>query len=474
MKSKGLTTLLVLVLVGCGAEVEQNSAPTLTSAFVATTIQSTTTSTTLALIAPPPEADIEACRIPEPRKKSANSQEPNVGFPVILNNLPASGIVKLVVIPVQWTDYPGDKARLNEEFEQVKIFTSYYETISKGAIRYDVTFVEDWLTVPGSINDYPQDYDSDFNYKLVQAAIDVTDPIVDFSGTQVALVIIPENSPIPTQSGRHYQGQAISHASFQGFDSLAGPGPRPVSDEGRIPNWMGAGAYFDDSTGKRNEWSYYVHETGHMFELPDYYVNDTNNWLYSPWEDVEPVEIPTGPFNYWSVMASQDGPSRTMETWSRWLVGWLDETEIYCFDARAMSPSTQFDLTLTPLDLYNGRPKAVIVRTGESTGFVIESRRPIGPDETLNAWQTNAGVDPRGLIVYRVDTAKGHSQGTLAIVPPDGHFWVRWSWNYRQPGIHLDALYHLGDTTVIEGVKIDVRQIGTNEDIVRLIFSLPN
>ena len=471
MKTKILTTLLVLFLLGCGGEVEQSSAPSSIFTSVVTTIQATTTSTTLALIAPPPESDIEACRIPEPRQKPENSQEPNVGFPVTLNNLPASGIIKLVVIPVQWIDVLGDKVLLDEEFEQVRMFTDYYGTVSNGALKYDITFVEEWMTIPGSINDYSQEYDSDFNYKLVQAAIDVADPVVDFSGTQVALVIIPENSPIPTESGRHYEGQAISHASFQGFDSLAGPGPRPVSDEGRIPNWMGAGAYFDDSAGTRNEWSYYVHETGHMFELPDYYIIDQKQWLYSPWEDIEPVSIPTGPFNYWSVMANQDGPSRTMETWSRWLVGWLNETEIYCFDARVMSSSAQFDLTLVPLDLYNGEPKAVIIRTGESTGFVIESRRPIGPDETLEAWQTNAGVDPSGLIVYRVNTAKGHSQGTLSIVPPDGHFWVSWFWNNRQPGIHLDALYHEGDTTLIDGVKIDVRQIGTDEDIVRLTFS---
>lgn len=458
------------------ATTTQDTSTTEVSTTTSSTTSTTTTTLPLTLIDPPAESDHDACRIEEnwPKPPDHNS---NTGFPVHLDMLQADDVVNVSIIPAEWPDYrrndipgllPGTKGEmdLNEQFEQVRIFADFYETISQGRVTFDLRFHDQWVMLPESINEYPQSNVSDFNPKFMQAVVDEVDPDFDFEGTDYLIVIIPDDAPVPLimMPTTHTGGDGITRSNHGSIQQNATKEFLLETDEGSIGLWMSAGAYFDRKP-EMNEWSYYAHEAGHSWELPDYYV--IGSWLYSPWDEVEPVEIANGPFNYWSMMGGQDGPSRTINAWSRWMVGWLSEDEVVCYDARTETDLGAFDIQLTPIDIYNGGVKSVIIRTGEFEGYVIESRRPIGPDETLNIWET-VGVDPSGVIVYRVDTTKRTTQGALGIIPPDGHFWVDMEWVGPNP--HLDALFHDGDTTTISDVEIVVRRVGEDVDTIRLTF----
>ena len=439
--------------------------------WTTTTVTPSTTSTTvpIEMIAMPSPASLDECRIPTPRPQATSGNErfaPNTGFPFVMDNLPSKGVVEVVVVPVDWASYAGDVGMLASEFEQVDRFVSFYEDVSNGDVLFEVEFVNEWLRVPGSPDDYPQEYESWFNVKLAQAAVDASDPKVDYSDVAILIVVLPENSPIPAGQAHFAEGLAINHGSFQGFDGLT-RGMEVVSDEGRIPNWMSAGAYFDDIEGVRNEWSYYVHETGHMFELADYYLRGDLDLRYSPRPEQEALEIPIGPFSTWSVMGSQDGPSRTLNAWSRWLVGWLDD-EVYCFDARDSANQAEFDIEITALDSNLDGMKALIVRTGEHTGFVVESRRPIKWDEGLEAYRERAGRNSEGVLIYEVDTSYGTQEGALRLITPNGRYVVDMYWSNRNPGRHLDALFASGDAASVSGFEVEVRQIGNLKDVVRL------
>lgn len=477
MLQGGFAALVALVISSCGTS-ELKTSDSVPETFVTANSNASSTSTTertttttrvpLDLIPLPPEASPDTCRIPEPWNKPENYNS-NTGFPVVLNRLPAEGNIEVVAVPINWSDYSTTETTLDDQFNEVEKFIEFYTTVSNKALSFNVKYVDDWLTLSGSINDYSQDSPSDFNFKLAQATVEIADPLVDFSNTDILIVIIPDNAPVPLRGTAMFTGDGFPiHASFQ---QNATDEFELVTDEGGIKNWMGAGAYFDYQPEK-NEWSYYVHEAGHMFELPDYYVIGEDKWMYSPWPEVEPVKVPNGPFNNWSIMGNQDGPSRTMESWSRWLVGWLSEEEVICFDARTPPSALVFDVPLTPLDVYTGGNKAVIVRTGDTTGVVIESRRPIGPDETLKIWEQNSGVDPQGIVVYTVDTSKRTVQGALGIIPADGHFIEDWSYVWTQPRGQLDALYHDGDTTSLKGFNIEVLRVGGDLDIVRFNFEV--
>jgi M6 family metalloprotease-like protein len=421
------------------------------------------------MIAMPSQALLDECRIPTPRPQATSGDEsfqPNTGFPFVMDNLPSKGVLEVAVVPVDWASYVGDVGMLASEFEQVERFVSFYQDVSNGDVSFKVKFVDEWLRVPGSPDDYPQDYESWFNVELTQAAVDASDPQVDYSDVDILIVVVPENSPIPAGQAHFAEGSAINHASFQGFDQLT-RGMEVISDEGRIPNWMSAGAYFDDFEGVRNEWSYYVHETGHMFELADYYLRGGLDLRYSPRPEQEAVEIPIGPFSTWSVMGNQDGPSRTLNAWSRWLVGWLDD-EVHCFDARDAANQAEFDVEIAALDSELEGVKAVIVRTGEHTGFVIESRRPIKWDEGLEAYRERAGRNSEGVLIYEVDTSYGTQEGALRLITPNDRYIVDMYWSNRTPGRHLDALFANGDAATIAGFEVEVRQIGDFKDVVRL------
>lgn len=414
------------------------------------------------------QAALDACRIPTPSPQATTGDEsfqPNTGFPFVMDNLPSEGFVKVVVVPVDWDSYRGDPGVLAAEFGEVDRFVSFYEDVSNGDLSFEVESVDEWLRVPGSPADYSQEYESDFNLKLAQAAVDASDSRIDYSDVAILIVVLPENSPIPAGQARFADGSAVNHGGFQGFDGLT-RGMQVVSDEGRIPNWMSAGTYFDDPEGFRNEWSYYVHEVGHMLELADYYLRFGLDLRYSPRPEQEALEIPIGPFSTWSVMGNQDGPSRTMNAWSRWLVGWLDD-EIYCFDARV--PLDQaFDVPIVPLDSEREGAKAVIVRTGEHTGFVIESRRPIKWDEGLEAYRERADRNAEGVLVYTVDTSFGTQEGALRLITPNDRYVVYLHWGNRTPPVHLDALFAEGDEAAVAGFEVELRQLGDLRDVVRL------
>ena len=425
-------------------------------------------------LALPIESDEEACRIPDPHEKDLDWEIRNVGFPVVFNNLEPSGVVQVAVIPVDWASYEGDPQDLSHDFGEVQRFVETYELVSKGLLRFETRTVDRWVRLPGSPEDYPQPQRSGNNVFLAQAAVDAADEVMDFTGVDILLVIIPTFTPIPVLADGVYfppnpQGiETPFHGSFEGFKWSAET--HLISEEGSITNWAGAGATFDAFPGRdrSNEWGFYVHEVGHMFSLPDWVAYQEEDRWYSPREGVEPERLSAGPWGYWSAMSPNNGPSRTFNSWSRWMLGWLGSEEIYCVDIRD-GLKEGFQVALSPLDVYEGGLKAIIFRTGEHTGFIIESRRPIGPDEGLEAWWYEAGVDPSGPIVYRVDTRRGNAEATLSIVPPDGQFYIDWFFSSRVDGsTQLDAIYHTGDASNVDGIFIKVLDAGGQQDFVSI------
>jgi len=415
-------------------------------------------------LALPIESDEEACQIPDPHEKDLDWEIRNVGFPVLFNNLEPAGVVRMVVAPIDWASFPGDPEVLDEELLQVELFIDLYESASNGALEFDVTVIDGWRTVTGSPSDYPQVSPSGNNVRLAQAAVDAVDDEIDFTDTDIFLFIIPTYSPLPVNGlPMSLENGVPQHGTIEGF-AYSSNG-QIVSEEGRIPNWMAAGSHMDDEEGRREPWGFYAHEAGHMFSLPDYYTYGEENWYYSPWESVEPVKVANGAWGYWSLMGGQDGPSRTFSSWSRWLLNWLSNDQVFCVDLRT-TEFEPFEISLLPLDVYSDGIKTMIARTGEYTGLVIESRRADGPDYGLEVMSD----DPNGIVVYRIDTRKGNAAGTLQIIPPDGRFTNDRYWSNRNPGPHLEALYREGDRTFADGLGIEVLGAGGTYDTVRISY----
>ena len=71
-------------------------------------------------------------------------------------------------------------------------------------------------------------------------------------------------------------------------------------------------------------------------------------------------------------MANQDGPSRSINMWLRWVRGWASESQILC---RQVSDFGELQTDLVPLETSSSGKKAVIIKFSDKRALVIESRR---------------------------------------------------------------------------------------------------
>ena len=413
------------------------------------------------LIAGPAESQSDLCRVPQ-LPSSFIGGEGHTAFPVTFNNLQPDQNVRLLTIPVDWENYPGDPNELEAENEQVQIFMDYYELASNGELTFTPTFADRWYRMPEPIENYPMAQVSAWGTKLAQHGIDAIDPEIDFNDVDMIVFIIPENAPVtsgdpPTTS---------EFASLQHFNDYSAGDPRMVfSDEGFVRNYIGGGLQFDHPL--RPVWSYYIHEAGHMFALPDWYLKEQNAGLGSRQFYGIEFELSIGPLNTWGVMSTQNGPSRTFVAWTRWLLGWLNDDQVDCYTIDQITEHGDFDSLLLPLDIYEDGPKAIMVRTGPYDAVVIESRRPVFPDHDLVRWE-EVGRDPYGLIVYEVDGRIGGAAGTLKVVPPIGQT-VK---ELPSPLVgdfleKVDALFNVGAVAEIQGLRIELLHSG-DRDLVRI------
>lgn len=413
------------------------------------------------MIPGPPEVAAERCRIPQNATEAPSSESyagrHSTAFPVNFENLLPNQEVSLVTIPIDWADYPADPADLPSKHDHVNIFIDYYERVSGGQLRFTTNFATRWYRMPEPISQYPQVQASDFNSKLAQHAINAADPDLDFSTIDIVIFVFPDFPPIPVTSA------TFPFASLQHFNSGGSRNdPRSVfSNEGFVRNYAGGANYFDHRI--RPVWSYYIHEVAHMFSLPDWYMREANT---TNSEFLPDLDYAIGPLSNWGVMSSQDGPSRTFVAWSRWLMGWLSEEQVACYELSQLRGHGPFTTELVALDVYEPGVKAVMIRTGAHSGLVIESRRPVFPDHDL-VYLEPFGRKPQGLIVYRVDATKGNSEGTLILVPPTGQTTLPLQLSGRFDARMIDALYNVGASATVSGLRIELISSGSR-DVVRI------
>ena len=413
----------------------------------------------LEMLTAPAESDEDLCRIPQlPGSRTGGYH--STAFPVDFDNLQPDQNVRLATIPVDWDDHEGDPADLPAKHEQVQIFMDYYETASEGALSFTPTFPDNWYRLPESVSSYPQQPVSGFNPKLAQHGIDAADDDLDFSQVDMVVFIFPVAAPIIAG----VPPSTLEFAALQNFNNYAGTNDERMvfSDEGWVRNYIGGGIYFEHPL--RPVWSYYVHEAAHMFDIPDWYMHEANAVFGS--QQVFDFDYAIGPLNVWGVMSTQDGPSRTFVAWSRWLFGWLDDDQVDCYTIEQVQQHGSFDTELVPLDVYEPGTKAIIIRTGEYSGLLIESRRPVFPDHDISNWEM-VGRDPYGLIVYEIDATIPDGMGTLSVVTPDGHDVKYLHRMVRQQQNMVDALFNVGNTATVQGVEIELLFTG-DHDWVRI------
>ena len=387
------------------------------------------------------ETPIQRCELRDVSSERLRFDTLMVGFPRGTKNLDPLKPYKVVVLPVDWQDMPGEGKPSDVHLAAAQKFVDYYNDVSYGKMKLKLDFNDEWFRLPGLMSDYEvteYDYQNPYSDKtkaqktrLLHNGVSVADPKVDFTDTAIVIFVLPER-------------QTAIELTLQGFWNGDLPSPAQ-SDEGLIKNFFTAGKAFP----LREVWSYYAHEFGHTIMLPDYYLQIAN------YGNDRLVQIPVGPFSGFEMMSTQAGPSRTMSLWSRFLMGWLEDSNIYCAELSTLRDTS---LVLEPIDTQSENLKGAVIRISDTEAIVIESRRETRYDEKHLRSRN-------GVIVYTVDTSISHGQGPLALVPPEGRGLYT---PYSSGGLpQLDAMLYVGNSVEVAGLEITVNS-SSDFDVVSI------
>ena len=248
----------------------------------------------------------------------------------------------------------------------------WVRTAAFGKVRLRITPVDTWYRMSRPDFAYGMDRDVTFDehVEYIAEAVALADDDVDFSAYDIVYIVTPRNA------------LGISHS----------PGFIDASDERILADGIAVthGATFGQDLWAWGAFGYRVlaHETGHIFGLPDLYAFDSSS-------DINRY------VGGWDLMGTLSNPAPDHFAWEKWKLGWLTDAQVVCVDGAGTRR-----IRLTAVERRGGT-KLVVVPTGPSAAYVIESRRAIGND---------AGACSTGVLIYHVDSTVPTGFGPVRVV----------------------------------------------------------
>jgi hypothetical protein len=93
--------------------------------------------------------------------------------------------------------------------------------------------------------------------------------------------------------------------------------------------------------------------------------------------------------------------------WTRFLIGWLQDSQINCQDTKDVSWKT-LNLKVSPIERNSDETKLALIKLSETQAIAIESRRNLGFDRIPEEFA--------GTLVYLVDVTKGSNEGMASLI----------------------------------------------------------
>ena len=245
--------------------------------------------------------NVELCKIKEvnlngPRNGNAGPGGASIklasGFPSVTPSTKNMGTVKWAVIPIDFPDLKGE-ANFNSRIDsQMAMLSDWYNTVSEGKFKVEWVVAKNWVTLAGTTNNYEIGLSANLGnstngQKLFKDAMKAADPTFNFTGIQTVNFLLPK-------------GQKFITETSQGFpwDSAV---IDLVTNEGSISSYSIAGVFMDQPN--KDYWGYWAHEFGHAISLPH-------------------IGASRGPgplIGRYDLMAYQDGPTRDLTGWLRFV-----------------------------------------------------------------------------------------------------------------------------------------------------------
>ena len=368
-------------------------------------------------------AAIETCKIKE------NSDQGNLrgdlasGFPFMSRYASYPRDYKMALVPIDFSDLEGDKDFRIRMEKEMKMMSDWYADVSGGKMKISWVVSDKWIRLPGISRDYFVEYSGKYpdTEDFWKKVLPVVDSQFDLTGVQTINFILPLN-------------QKIVYESVQSFSFLSEM-KKYNSNKSKLYSFSLAGEVFE--APENNHWSYWAHEFGHEIGIAHYGSSRA--------ADVEPM-------NGLDILGNQNGPYRELSGWFRFIIGWLDDSQVYCQDTTKLGTN---EISLVPLNENKNGLKMAVIPTGPESAIIIESRRP-------TKYACNIPNLPGGVLVYSYDAKLGHQSNFFkAHYPAD-----------RQPVIRCevgnilpDVLLKTGDSVKVGNYEISVTSLGTFDQI---------
>ena len=343
-------------------------------------------------------ADVEECKIPDPRpaseKQLSRGQRDgdiigrdNVGFPASdLGVLPKVDEANIIFAKVAFADAPPSSSIPDGYLkEQAQKMTDLGLHWSQGKFNYKFQVVDGWVEVPVNHSDYPVSPgdDEEHSPEAYERASANMKKIADLVG---------ENLPDSLDFDAADLIVVYWTPNITDFEMsvtwLAGDLTTPIGKKD-IAFMSGSKFLTTDSgpglTAERKReytWTWLAHDFLHLQGLNEHAPG--NGWSTSIGGGAWP---------------SRTGRSAVMSAWENFLMNWFDDSQVHCIKASGLEGQEQ--VILTPLEVFGGDRKIVVIPTVDYKALVIESRRPIGISDTLPS-------SFEGLLVYEIDTNSVH------------------------------------------------------------------
>ena len=402
-----------------------------------TSVPESTTNTSQVFFAPNVASDgLDSCEIQERSiHRATYPKGPYVGFPRRpITSFRNSGVITYAMIPLDWSDLPGNKSQLDESVSQARLFETWMETASQGKVQINWKIHPSWVRMPGASSSWYTPRAFPANVAFADAAVAAADSEFDFSNVDAVVFFLPK-------------GQGVVIEGTQGAVDTGIERPFRTA-EGNIPAFAVIGKYFEQA--EKNHWSAWVHFSLIWMGMAELFDSRSNG------EGAPERAIPSGNMAGYDVMASQDGPNRQLSGWLRFLLDWLAPDQVYC---KNLDSTNSVKFSLDPVGSSSTRLKMAGIRISDTKLLAIESRRL---DNRFDC-SSNTHFKKNGVIVYIVDSTQGHVTGeTLSLVSPSNRVLTR---SFCNTPTQQDPIMNVGDYVDVLGLRIKVLESGVFDTV---------